>query len=201
MVLINILTRTGNREKYFKTLKDSIEMQTYKNIRHIKSNDNPNCTFLTDETDVFPVVKDRSGGGVFYNLYLNHLGEQLKEGWVVVFDDDSKLIEPDFLEKLAEVCETSNENDILIYQSKIVKNTIIPNDINFEHKRIERAKIDMINFCAHYSVFSKFKFTSKGCGDFFFLDDIKKSNEYNFKFVKLPIGAWANYDGCKKGGA
>ena len=57
MVLINILTRTGKREKYFKTLKDSIDAQTYKNIRHIKSNDNPNCKYLDDETDVFCVAR------------------------------------------------------------------------------------------------------------------------------------------------
>ena len=46
MITINILTRTGNREKYFKTLEDSIKNQTYKNIRHIKSNDNTNCDYL-----------------------------------------------------------------------------------------------------------------------------------------------------------
>mgnify|MGYP000745904799 CR=1 FL=1 len=33
MTKINILTRTGNRETYFKTLKQSIENQTYKNRR------------------------------------------------------------------------------------------------------------------------------------------------------------------------
>ena len=35
IVLINILTRTGKREKYFKTLKDSIDAQTYKIILNL----------------------------------------------------------------------------------------------------------------------------------------------------------------------
>ena len=199
MVLINILTRTGKREKYFKTLKDSIDAQTYKNIRHIKSNDNPNCKYLDDETDVFQVVPDYSSGNTFYNLYLNDLGEQLKEGWVIILDDDSKMIEPTFLEKLSEICENSNENDVIIYKSKLAKGTILPKDKYFRHIFFERAAIDMSNFCVHYSAFSKFKFKGLNCGDFWFLDSIKKSKEYNFKFVDLPLGIWANYDGCKKG--
>ena len=199
MVLINILTRTGKREKYFKTLKDSIDAQTYKNIRHIKSNDNPNCKYLDDETDVFPVVADRSTGEVFYNLYLNELGEQVKEGWVVILDDDSKLFEPTFLEKLAEVCENSNENDVLIYKIRLARGTFLPSDTNFQNNRIVKANVDMANFCIHYSAFSKFKFATRSCGDFYFLDLVRKSKEYNFKFVDLPLGAWANYDGCKKG--
>ena len=40
-ILINILTRTGNRENDFKTLNNSIKMQSYKNIRHLKRNDIP----------------------------------------------------------------------------------------------------------------------------------------------------------------
>ena len=35
IVLINILIRTGKREKYFKTLKDSIDAQTYKIILNL----------------------------------------------------------------------------------------------------------------------------------------------------------------------
>ena len=35
--------------------------------------------------------------------------------------------------------------------------------------------------------------------DFRFLDKIYNSNQYNFKYVKFPIGIWANYDGAKHG--
>lgn len=199
MVLINILTRTGNRENYFKILKDTIDIQTYKNIRHIKSNDNPNCTYLNNEIDVFPVIADRSTGEVFYNLYLNELGEQLKEGWVVILDDDSKLIDTYFLEKLAEVCEKSNQDEVLIYKIRLARGSFLPSDNNFQNNRIVKANVDMANFCIHSSAFSKFKFHTKSCGDFYFLDLIRKSNEYKFKFVDLPLGVWANYDGCKKG--
>jgi hypothetical protein len=40
--LINILTRTSNRPNGFKRCRESIENQTYKNIRHIVSIDNLN---------------------------------------------------------------------------------------------------------------------------------------------------------------
>ena len=52
MVLINILTRTGKRPKNFKIMEESIFSQTYKNIRHIKSCDNPNCNYLNNSNDV-----------------------------------------------------------------------------------------------------------------------------------------------------
>ena len=35
-VMINILTRTGRRERLYKILENTINNQTYKNIRHIK---------------------------------------------------------------------------------------------------------------------------------------------------------------------
>ena len=114
---LNILTRTGNREEYFKLLKRSINEQTYKNFRHIKSNDNPSCEYLKNETDVINVEKNPGLGLAFYNLYLNNLGAEIKEGWILILDDDSKLVDKRFLEKLADKCSKSLENEILIFQS------------------------------------------------------------------------------------
>ena len=123
-VLINILTRTGNREAYFNTLKKTIENQTYKNIRHLKSNDNPDCKYLENEKDVFRVIKNDTQGEAFYNLYLNELGKKIKKGWVIILDDDSKLINNNFIKELAEECSISKPNEILIYQSYLLNKKI-----------------------------------------------------------------------------
>jgi len=199
MTLINILTRTGKRPDYYKTLKDSIDLQTHNKIRHIKSNDNPNCSYLENETDVIEVIPDRKAGRSFYNLYLNELGAVPTEGWVVILDDDSKLIDTTFIEQLANLCEKSSEKDIIIYKAKIYADRILPNDSHFNNKTFRNGDIDMASFCIHHSLFSEFKFSAQACGDYHFLNAIRNSKKYNFQYVDLPIGIWANYDGPKFG--
>lgn len=200
-ITINILTRTGNRPAYFKTLKDSILTQTYPHIRHIISNDNPDCNYLTDEKYVYAVTKTPSLGYGFYNLYLNELAKQVEDGWVIILDDDSKLIDNTFIENLVKICSISNENDVLIYQGIIWPNkTLIPNSDTFTAKAISYANIDMICFCVHYSIFNNnIQFESKRGGDFAFLHALQDSKKYNFKFVNIPQGIWGNYDGPKDG--
>lgn len=200
VITINILTRTGRRPTYFKTLKDSILTQTYPYIRHIISNDNPDCTYLNDEKYVYSVTKTPSLGRGFYNLYLNELAKQVEDGWIIILDDDSKLVDNTFIENLANICSTSNENDVLIYQNIMwPKKRLLPNSDGFRNKSIAFHNIDMICFCVHYSIFNNIQFKSECGGDFKFLNDIKKSNKYKFKFVNLPQGIWGNYDGPKFG--
>ena len=198
---LNILTRTGNREEYFKLLKRSINEQTYKNFRHIKSNDNPSCEYLKNETDVINVEKNPGLGLAFYNLYLNNLGAEVKEGWILILDDDSKLVDKRFLEKLADKCSKSLENEILIFQSILSpKKSIFPDNNDFKKKNIRRAGIDMACICFHYSLLKVFSFDGRRMGDFNFLNKIKENKNYRFNFVTLPLGIWANYDGQKLGG-
>ena len=202
MVLINILTRTGTRESYYQTLKDSINLQSHTNIRHIKSNDNDKCNFLSEEEDVIKVNRKKKIGKGFYNLYLNKLAEETKEGWVIILDDDSKLIDTTFIEELSKICDESSEDEVIIYKAKIYEEKVkrvVPDNKNFSNKEFKRRDIDMACFCIHHSVFSNFKFIGKRCGDYYFLDSIRKSNNYKFKYVDLPLGIWANYDGAKGG--
>lgn len=202
MVLINILTRTGTRKGYYRTLKDSINLQSHTNIRHIKSNDNNRCSYLSKEEDVINVNRNKKLGKGFYNLYLNKLAEETKEGWVIILDDDSKLINTTFIEELSKICDESSEDEVIIYKVKIYKKKVkrvVPDNKNFSDKQFKRCDIDMACFCIHHSVFSNFKFQSIRGGDYYFLDSIRKSNNYKFKYVDLPLGIWANYDGAKRG--
>ena len=200
MIIINILTRTGNREKYFTVLKKSILEQTYiKNIRHLKSNDNINCSYLKDETDVFSVKPIKKlPNNAFYNLYLNELLSKVNEGWVIILDDDSKLTDNTFIEKLASVCNKSDEKDVLIYQSKIVS-TILPYKKQMLDKKIIIGNIDMACFCFHSSLYKEIQFDERRCGDYNFLKKIQDSRKFNIRYINLPVGIWANYDGAKLG--
>ena len=195
MTTINILTRTGKRPKHFKKLEESIFSQTYKNIRHIKSCDNQNCNYLNNSKDVVKVVPDKSKGRAFYNLYLNNLIDATKEGWIIILDDDSKLIDNNFLERLANECMKSNKNDVLIYNVKINRSGIeLPRSDS-----IKSGRIDMACFCFHSSISKDIRFDGRNRGDYNFLEKIKNTNNYNFKFLNLDVGIWANYEGAKNG--
>ena len=199
MVTINILTRTGNREKYFNTLKNTIINQTYKNIRHIKSNDNPKCTYLSEETDVFQVQKNKNLGDAFYNVYINDIAKKVTNGWVIILDDDCKLTDDNFMQNLATECSNSNLKEVLIFRSKINNYGILPTSIDFNGKNIRECGIDMACFCVHHTVFEDVQLDGRRCGDFHFLDKIRKNNKYTFKFIDIPVGLWANYDGERFG--
>ena len=195
MVLINILTRTGKRPKHFKILEKSIFSQTYKKIRHIKSCDNNNCNYLNNNKDVIKVVPDKSSGQAFYNLYLNNLIDATKEGWIIILDDDSKLIYNNFLKELANECMISNKNDVLIYKVNLgTGKRVLPRS-----NSIISGSIDMACFCFHSSISKNIRFDGRKRGDYNFLEKIKNSNNYNFKFLKLKVGIWANYEGPKYG--
>lgn len=199
-ILINILTRTGNRENDFKTLNNSIKMQSYKNIRHLKSNDNPNCKYLKSESDVISVLPNKDSGICFYNLYLNELGMHINEGWVIILDDDSKVIDQEFIKRLSINCYNSKENDILIFQSLVGRNKrSLPNNIDMQNKNFRKLAVDMACFCIHYSILKDNKFTASKGGDINFLNLLQDSKKYNFKYLNMPIGIWANYNGSKRG--
>lgn len=197
--MITILTRSGNRQKDFEELRTSINQQT-KKPAHFISNDNPECTFLSNEKNVFPVVAEPEKGAAFYNLYLNELVSKVEEGWIIILDDDSKLIDNTFIEKLMNICKKTSNDKIIIYQSFIGKSKRkIPNDSNMENKLIKQCKIDMSCFCAHVSVLKQVEFDGRRCGDYNILKKLK-DKEFNFEFIKnIPIGIWANYQGEKHG--
>ena len=191
--LINILTRSGSRKKKFLILKKSILDQSYKNIRHIISCDQPKCSFLKNE-EVVCVEKQPKKGRCYYNLYLNKLAETVDDGWIIILDDDSKLIHKHFLLELARKCVSTPHNKVIIYQSKY-HNTVLP-----KKKKIVKCGIDMCCFCFHHSVKNKFKFDADCGGDYNFLCKIEKSKTHTFQFCKsLPLGIHGNYNGPQLG--
>ena len=105
--LINILTRTSNRPKFFKDCAASVRLQDYKNIRHIVGADNQETfDYAKKETsDVFliPSMPRKPQYGIMhspYNLYMNALTAEVKEGWVICLDDDDMLTRPDAISTL-----------------------------------------------------------------------------------------------------
>ena len=201
--LINILTRTGNREKCYKNLIDSLNKQTYKNFRHIKSNDNKSCSFLKNEKDLinFDKVKKYNHHHCPYNSYLNKLIDNVNEGWIIILDDDAKFIDEKYLENLSNELKNCKKEEVLvtnIYNSN--KKEMIPNlnpsNSSEGHLRnIQYGSLDMGCLIFHHT--NKTRFREACGGDInFYKEGI---DTYKPKFINIKPGIWVNYSGKSDG--
>ncbi len=201
-IVINILTRTGQRESCFKNLEKSIKNQTYKNIRHLKSNDNPDCKFLKGKKDVFPVKKEKKYYSTHcpYNGYLNLLKSKVKEGWIIILDDDAKLIDNTFIEKLVQQIKNT-KNKALIYDvynngiKKIMPNTQSLFKKEFDVNSVMHGNLDMAGIAFHHSV--NISFPDACSGDYIFF--MKLLDSKLVEYVNIEPGIWSNYSGNMSG--
>ena len=134
MTLINIITRTSGRPKYFAEHWESVKNQTYPNIRHVIGSDNAeNLSYLKevkgDLEDVYSCQKMRKTEAVKpwhgvnlyhapYNLYFNGLYPLVEDGWIMHLDDDDILASPEAIEQLAK--ELTDPDEIVLFQGKFV---------------------------------------------------------------------------------
>ena len=70
----------------------------------------------------------------------------MNSGWVIILDDDSKIINNDFIQILSQECRKSKENEILIYQNYIYpKKYVVPREIDKNNNNIVNAIIYFIS--------------------------------------------------------
>lgn len=101
--LINLLIRTSNRPKSFARCLASVQNQNYGNLNILVSADNEGTAEYVRAHGIEPVMvrKDRNPLVTGpYNLYLNTLLEQVKDGWILILDDDDHLA-PESLTRLS----------------------------------------------------------------------------------------------------
>ena len=205
---INILTRSGKRENCFKLLRKSIEKQSFKNWKHLISNDNIENEFLKTYDNVHSVKFVKKDSKKYegtdhrhcpYNIYLNELLKYTDDGWVIILDDDALLIDKHFLLNIAKECCKANKNDVIIYDMYVGQERF-NSPINMKKQIKEGLKsggVDMNGFAFHTS--NTIRFDDKCAGDYHFLNNSKNAG-YNLKYIKLPkIGVWANYKGWAHG--
>ena len=199
VTMINILTRTGTRQQCFRNLQSSIREQTHRRIRHILSVDvRPvqQC-FQCKDCELIEVQK-RTSGRCPYNAYLNELASRVDDGWVIILDDDARLIAPTFLENLSRECTRSDPNEILIYPILLGEGADEFGKGEIDMATLQVGELDMANFCAHRSVFECVQFTEECAGDFKFLERCHTAG-YQFRFLDISVGIWANYSGPRNG--
>ena len=156
--LINILVRTSGRPNYFNECVKSIYNQTYKNWNLIIGIDNKNTLSYSQSALGRDVIYDYSklvipptpnsdeyGIKFPYNLYLNDLKNEVKDGYVIYLDDDDRLQDKNSLLKLTNVIKT--DDDFVIWRVKF-PNRLVPSDKNFGGPPVMR-DISGIGFSFH----------------------------------------------------
>jgi len=171
MELINILTRTSNRPNYFKHCVESVVSQDYKNINHLICVDDTGYTYEYVKPYNFPKViyqvkQIKSGvDHAPYNLYINSMLSHVKEGWVIILDDDDKLMRPDSLSALLPYM-TDTER-LLLWKVQFPHSTVP--SVQLFGNTPTKCNISMIGFSFHISQLKDTQFNDTQTGDFDFI--------------------------------
>jgi len=174
---VTIVTRTANRPKGFKKLRESIEAQTYSNIHHIVIIDDINTLDYLDQyrdkIDLLIVDKEEilseprginpNTGPYFpYNLYINKAYPHIKEGFFYGIDDDDYLLDDNVISDLV---EAGGEDILVLGRFQLNNGTIIPLDKHFGKKpQICRIGGSCMFFHSKWLHFAKFDCYK--CSDF-----------------------------------
>ena len=145
----NILTRT-HRSKFFKVLETNLNFQTYKNFTHIIGIDD--AKYKTYTSHLSPVLLEKKVKGVDgtfpYNLYLNELYKNVKDGWILFLDDDDQFYRPDALNILRARIEDHGEDALYLWKVWFPDyKAVIPRKC-FAKEPV-RCDISGIGFCFH----------------------------------------------------
>lgn len=139
--LINILIRTSSRPNYFNGCVESIYKQKYKNWNIIIGVDDLKSLSYTQPAkgrDIIydyknyviptPPKSEEYGIPFRYNLYINDLQNEVKNGYIIIIDDDDKLYDEYSLQKIADTVKT--DDDLVFWRVKF-PNRLVPSDSNF----------------------------------------------------------------------
>ena len=157
--LVNILIRTSHRINYFTDCVDSIYKQSYKNWNIIVGADNEesyqyaktvrgkSIKYNYSSYNVTPIRNSENYGVPFiYNLYMNDLQNEVRDGYILYLDDDDMLSSSNSL--LTIVNHIKDENSFLMWRVKF-PNRLVPSDANFGKPPVVR-DVDTVGFLFHH---------------------------------------------------
>jgi GTP:adenosylcobinamide-phosphate guanylyltransferase len=142
--LINILTRTSGRPNYFDHCIESIVKQSYCRIKVYVSYDNTESynyvrkykniekIRVSPHTGDYPDMEIERGVAVAKfpsNLYLNDLQNLVKEGYIIILDDDDILTNKNSIATIVD--HIKGNDDLLFWRVQFPNNIVIPEDEYF----------------------------------------------------------------------
>ena len=170
--LINILIRTSNRKALFERCLRSIQKQVYPNIRVIVSHD-VDCDYIPAWCTKIRVQKGYAG--YYWNLYLNTLKAEVKDGWFVIIDDDDFIFSVTSLLEISVHLTDPEKGVICQFLRGMTKK---PGRVEIRGKIIRRGLIGMPCIILHHTKKDIADFDGLPAADYRFIMDVSK---------KLPL--------------
>ena len=195
---IKILIRTSKRPNYFNRLVQNIQSQTYKNVRLIISADTPQTIAYVRKEGYQPIqVKQlfRTEKQNFpWNLYLNHLLDQVIDGWIVFIDDDDMYADPLSLETI--VKNLPEDDFMLVWQMRFPDGRLVPNHEHIGTTPFVRKQIAMPCFAFHSKWKKHVRFDGQRAGDFRITNALLKFLQV--KWLEAPLVQLDNFGNVGK---
>jgi len=183
-ILINVLTRTSNRPIGFTNLKDSLDNQTYKEIRHIVSYDNDVDLNYLNQYDVEKVKvnndlredKNHPDGHTpaYYNLYCNTLLDAVTDGWIVFLDDDVNVFHDKVFEELVNQIKKNDTDTMFFWQIRYPNRAVLPNKERIKKEIIEIYNIDTACLLFHSKYKNEARWDGWKVSDYRFINSLSK---------------------------
>lgn len=179
--LINIIIRTSNRIELFSRCYESIENQTYNNIRVIVGYDNDKALAYIP-MEVCPIrVYKQDGIPFFYDLYCNELRGAVREGWFLFLDDDDFLYCHRALEEIVPYLTTPGAVICQMLRNGISK----PRNNYMRQGIIEEGKIGLPCIIVHSSFAHIGYLDGYAGGDYRYIKQV--TEQVPTKFVPLVV--------------
>lgn len=148
--MINILIRTSNRPLYLLHCIKSIQKQTCKDYRIIVGNDSQELYHFMDvhyeraeSNGTYMVLPNKIKAMHFpVNLYLNKLMAEVKQGWVMILDDDDMFADKNAIKKILAKCTDPTK---AVFWKVAIGDRVVPS--KFGRPKVK--DISMIGFCFH----------------------------------------------------
>lgn len=171
--VINILSRTSYRPVQFARMLNSVNNQTYKNIRFITSYDNHNALrYIPENVEKLKVIK---GEGKYpFDAYCNQLKDLVTEGYFMFLDDDDILSSPDIIEKI--IPFLSPDTGLIVQLKR--GSAIHPQSLDFT-----TGKIGMPCLILHHSHKNIADVTVHGAGDYVWIKRVSELLPLRFERI------------------
>lgn len=128
-MIVNVITRTSNREAYFNACRQSVLSQTkVEDINWIVGSDRE-CPYYPEAIRVYKDIRVPVGipVGMYHapwNLYLDTLQEYCKEGVVCYLDDDDCFSSQKSVQRIQNAFD--NDNQLVVWKVKITPKWTVP---------------------------------------------------------------------------
>jgi glycosyltransferase involved in cell wall biosynthesis len=199
--LLNILIRTSNRPNYFRRLMENIESQHYKNYRLIISADSVETTkyaakYAGDKATIVEVPKlYRTPEQTFpWNLYLNDLMDEVKDGWIMFMDDDDQYTDASTFNMIT--AYLPDENSMLVWRLRFPDGRYVPALEYLGKTPFFRKQIAMPCFAFHSKWKNMIRFDGQRAGDFRVTNQLQKF--LNVEWLGLDLVQLDNFGNVGK---